>query len=106
MTLLTFKPRAAKPPLDDAHEFRPVLAEIESQPVSPLGRSMFWIVVAILVSAIAWLCIGKTDVVISVRGRLAPQGDVKTVQALETGVVREILAREGQRVKKETRPCC
>lgn len=95
----TQRPRRAGAP-SDRHEFRPVLAEIEERPVSPLGRTVFWIVVGVMVSALLWACLGTTDVVITLRGRLVPQGDVKTVQPLETGVVREILVREGQRVKQ------
>ena len=34
--------------IDDSHEFKPVLSEIEDSPVSPLGRFTFWIIVAIM----------------------------------------------------------
>ena len=38
--------------IDDSHEFKPVLSEIEDSPVSPLGRFTFWIIVSIMIRTI------------------------------------------------------
>lgn len=90
------------PPLkvDDAHEFKPLLAEIEDSPVSPLGRTTFWLVVAVIVFFIAWSILGEVDVVVSAKGRVIPDGHTKILQPLDTGVVRKILVREGDYVKR------
>jgi hemolysin D len=85
---------------DDCHEFKPILAEIEDSPVSPLGRSTFWILMAVILFTLLWLCLGQIDVVVSARGKVVPTGEVKTLQPLETGVIRNILVSEGQFVKK------
>lgn len=85
---------------DDAHEFKPTMAEIEDQPTSPLGRVVFWVVVAAMVFFASWMCIGKVDVVVSARGMVIPEGDVKILQPLDTGVVGAILCREGNLVKR------
>jgi hemolysin D len=86
--------------LRDAHQFKPVLAEIESDPGSPLGPLMFWIVIVLLTLMVAWLCIGTIDIVVTTRGRVIPQTKQKLVQPLETGVVKSIFVVEGQHVKK------
>lgn len=86
---------------DDAHEFKPTMAEIEERPVSPIGRVVFWTVVATMVFFVAWMCLGKVDVVVSARGMIIPEGDVKILQPLDTGVVSAIMCREGDFVKKD-----
>jgi len=84
---------------DDAHEFKPTLSEIEDSPASPLGLFTFWTIVALIVFTVAWLIIGKVDVVVSARGMVIPDGEVKIIQPLDTGVIRQILVKEGDFVK-------
>ena len=83
---------------DDAHEFKPVLYEIEDAPVSPVGRLMFWIIMAIITFTILWLIIGKVDIVVSARGIVIPQGEAKIIQPL--GIISAIHVKEGDLVKK------
>lgn len=85
---------------DDAHEFKPLLAEIEDDPVNPLGRTIFWIIIAIIVFTIFWLTLGKVDIVVSARGQIIPDGNIKILQPFETGVISSILIKEGDFVKK------
>lgn len=85
---------------DDAHEFKPLLVEIEESPVSPLGRVTFWIIVGIMVFTVLWLYFGKIDVVIAARGKVIPDGEIKVLQPLNTGIVDNILVKEGDFVKK------
>ncbi|OPY76710.1 MAG: Hemolysin secretion protein D, chromosomal [Syntrophorhabdus sp. PtaU1.Bin058] len=86
---------------DDAHEFKPAMAEIEEKPPHPLGRIVFWVVIATMVFFGLWMCIGKVDVVVTARGIVIPDGDVKILQPLDTGVVSSILCREGDYVRKD-----
>lgn len=85
---------------DDSHEFKPVLSEIEDAPVSPLGRFTFWIIVSIMVVTVLWLTIGKVDIVVSARGLVIADGESKIIQPLDTGVISNILVKEGDFVKK------
>jgi len=87
-------------PVKDAHEFKPLLSEIEDSPVSPLGRTTFWLVVAIIAVSITWSVLGEVDIVISARGKVIPDGHVKVLQPLDTGIVRQLLVKEGDYVKK------
>lgn len=86
--------------IDDAHEFKPVLSEIEEAPVSPIGRLTFWIVTAIIIFTILWLIIGKVDIVVTTRGIVIPQGEAKIIQPLETGIVSAIHVKEGDFIKR------
>lgn len=85
---------------DDSHEFKPILSEIEEEPESPLGLFTFWTIVLLIVISIAWLIIGKVDIVISARGIVIPAGEAKVIQPLDSGVIRQILVKEGDFVRK------
>lgn len=86
--------------MDDSHEFKPVLSEIEDSPVSPLGQFTFWIIVSIMIVTVLWLTIGKVDIVVSARGLVIPDGEAKIIQPLDTGVISKILVKEGDFVKE------
>lgn len=85
---------------DDSYEFLPIVAEIEEEPVNPIGRTMFWILIALIVFTALWLILGKADVVVSARGKIIPDGEIKIIQPLETGVIKKILVKEGDFVHK------
>ncbi len=86
--------------INDSYEFKPLLSEIEDTPVSPLGRFMFWTVLSLIIITILWLFIGKVDIVINARGIVIPDGEAKVIQPFETGVIKQILVKEGDFVKK------
>jgi hemolysin D len=86
---------------DDAHEFLPTMAEIEERPASLLGRFIFWIIIVTLAFFGTWMYVGKVDVVVSARGIVIPEGDIKILQPLDTGVVSSILCKEGDFVRKD-----
>ena len=85
---------------DDSYQFKPILTEIEESPVSPLGRIIFWLIIAFIIIALLWLFIGKIDIVVSARGKIIPFGEIKVIQPLEAGVVKQIFTKEGDFVKK------
>ena len=66
----------------DAHEFEPLLTEIEQNPANPLGNTIFWIVIAFIVFISLWTYIGKIDVVVTARGLIIPDGEEKTLSEL------------------------
>lgn len=84
----------------EEHEFKPILAEIQDKPPNPLGMWVLWTILILLILAIAGICLVKVDVVVSARGKVIPDGDVKILQPLETGVIRKILVKEGDYVEK------
>lgn len=86
---------------NDAHEFEPLLTEIEQSPANPLGNTVFWIVISFILFACLWMYFGKVDVVVTARGIIIPDGEEKVVQSLEKGVVSKILVQEGDYVYRD-----
>lgn len=84
----------------DRHEFKPLLIEIEDRPLNPLGRSLLWIIIAIILFGGLWLYLAKIDIVVSARGKVIPYGEIKVLQPVETGVISKLLVREGEFVHK------
>ena len=84
----------------DSHEFKPLLVEIDEEPQNPLGRLIFWTIMAALLFFGLWMYFGKVDVVVTARGKVIPRGEVKVVQPLTTGVIRNILVKEGELVQQ------
>ena len=62
----------------DKHEFTPLLVEIEERPTSPLGRSLLYVILAFLVVGLLWLFLAKIYIVVSARGKIVPDGEIKT----------------------------
>jgi len=86
--------------LNDLHEFKPLLIEIEDKPLNPLGRIILYLVLAIMIFATAWLILAKVDVVVSAQGKVIPSGEIKILKPLESGVVSKIFVKESDKVKK------
>nr|MBP3725133.1 biotin/lipoyl-binding protein [Campylobacter sp.] len=84
---------------DDYHEFKPLLVEIEQTPQNPLGKTILWIIVGIIFFGILWVSLAKVDIVVSANGKIIPNGEIKILKPLESGVVSKILVKEGQKVK-------
>lgn len=81
-------------------DFLPAALEIVDKPVSPGGRITAYVLAMVFIITLLWLTFGEIDVVASAPGKLIPADNVKLVQPAETGIVREILVRDGQQVKK------
>ena len=63
-------------------------------------RAVLYLLLALIVSMVIWMCFGKLDIVAVSSGKLVPQSFVKIVQPAEGGIVREILVREGDVVRE------
>lgn len=100
MPLKLLKGGQAEQNAGDAHEFRPLLAEIEEDPGSPLGPLSFYVVLAVFAFFVGWAILGQVDVVVSARGKVVPQGEIKLIQPLNGGVVSQLLVKEGDYVQK------
>src|SRR6185436_133646 len=67
---------------------------------SPAPRVAAVTLIGLLVAGVAWTCVGRVDMVATARGKVVPVGRAKTVQPLEGGMVRAILVRDGQAVRR------
>ena len=64
------------------------------------SSTLIWISAAVLGSGVAWAFTARMDQTISVRGQLQPAGSVREVDAPSTGVVSEVLIKDGDLVVK------
>lgn len=85
---------------DDSYEFKPVIIEIEDTPQNPLGRTILYIVSSLIIFTFLWLFLAKIDIVVSSQGKVIPNGEIKILKPLESGVVSKILVKEGDKVLK------
>src|SRR4029077_8771876 len=83
----------------DELAFLPAALEIVETPPSPIGRAIAFTLIAVFSAALAWACIGTVDIVAVAPGKIIPSRATKTIQPFETGVVRAIHVRDGQRVR-------
>jgi hypothetical protein len=56
----------------DEIAFLPAALEIQETPPNPLGRTLMWCLVAIVVDTIAWASLGHVDVVAVAPGKVIP----------------------------------
>lgn len=83
----------------DPLDFSPPLLRLQESPPNPVGQKVLWAILILLGALILWALIGRLDIVVVAEGKLVPQSYVKIVQPSESGIVKEILVREGESVK-------
>jgi len=83
----------------DPREFLPSLVRLQEAPPSPLGRRVLAATLIFLVAVLLWAAFGRLDIIAVADGRLVPDTYVKIVQPIDSGVVKEILVKEGEEVK-------
>jgi HlyD family secretion protein len=59
---------------------------------------VLYALLALFAMILIWACVGRLDIVAVAQGKLVPQSFLKIVQPAESGIVREILVREGEEV--------
>jgi hemolysin D len=64
------------------------------------SRAILWTIIAVTTFGVIWACIAKIEEAVPAQGKLEPQDAVKEVKAPINGVVKEILVKDGQRVKQ------
>ena len=82
-------------------DFLPEILALQEEPPSPLPRFVLWTVLALIGALSIWACVGKLDVVAVAEGRFVPKSQLRIVQPAEGGVMRELLVKEGERVRAE-----
>ncbi|HSD70456.1 MAG TPA: biotin/lipoyl-binding protein, partial [Woeseiaceae bacterium] len=82
----------------EAADFAPDIVRVQQQSPSPLPRAVLYAMLALFGTALVWAFAGRLDVVAVAEGKLVPQSFLKIVQPAESGIVRDILVREGEEV--------
>lgn len=85
---------------DDERAFLPAHLELTEAPTSPTARRFMWLIMGFFTVALLWACFGKLDIVAVAPGKLVVGSHTKIVQPADTAVVKRILVRDGQTVKR------
>lgn len=64
------------------------------------GRLVLRSVIVLVILMLAWATFGQLDIIVSAEGKLVPKTLVKIVQPAESGIVKELLVNEGDRVSE------
>lgn len=88
-----FNPRTA------ALDFAPEIIAVQQRPPAPLPRLVLHVLLVLLGVLLVWSFIGKLDIVATAQGKLVPSTYLKIVQPADSGIVKEILVREGDHVR-------
>jgi hemolysin D len=91
-------PKAPLRPNADETAFLPAALEVVETPASPAGRAVAAAIIGIFCFSLAWASLSHLDIVASAPGKIVPSGGTKVIQPFETGIVRAIHVRDGQRV--------
>lgn len=83
----------------DALDFAPGLLAIQESPPSRMPRTVLYIVLSLFAILFVWALFAKLDEIASAEGKLVPQSFLKIVQPADSGIVQDILVKEGQDVE-------
>jgi len=89
----------APPMLQHELAFLPAHLELSESPVHPAPRRAMYAISGLAICVASIACFGRLDIVVSAKGKLVPNARVKIIQPAITGVVRQILVQDGQRVR-------
>jgi HlyD family secretion protein len=81
-------------------KIRSALFEIASEDPAQAPRWMLRIICMLFLTLVVWSTFAHLDIVAVAQGRLVPQTYVKIVQPSDSGIVREILVKEGDQVRE------
>ncbi len=84
--------------LADEAAFLPAALEVQETPVHPAPRRAAWAIMALFAMALLWSIFGQVDIVAVAQGRIVVSDRTKVVQPLESGVIRAIHVRDGDKV--------
>lgn len=85
--------------LTDETAFLPAALSLQETPVHPAPQRFAWVICGLFVVMLVWSIVGHIDIVAVAPGRIVVSERTKTLQPLETSVVRKVLVRDGDAVQ-------
>lgn len=85
--------------LTDEAAFLPAALSLQEVPAHPAPRRAAIAICALFVIALVWSIVGEIDIVAVAPGRIVVSDRTKTIQPLETSVVRRVLVKDGDVVE-------
>ena len=85
--------------LADETAFLPAALSLQETPPHPAPRRAAIAICTLFVIALVWSIIGEVDIVAVAQGRIVVSERTKTIQPLETSVVKRVLVKDGDTVQ-------
>jgi hemolysin D len=79
-------------------EFLPSSLSLQTAPVSPAGRWVARILMALMLALLLWSILGRMDIIVNASGKVIPSARSKTIASVETARVDGLFVEEGQTV--------
>lgn len=80
-------------------EFLPAALSLQNMPVSPVGRLVAKVLMALIAMLFIWSVVGKVDIVVNAAGKIIPSGNTKAIASVDVASVRALYVDDGQQVK-------
>jgi len=85
--------------LTDEAAFLPAALSLQDTPAHPAPRRLALAICSLFVAAVVWSVVGELDIVAVAHGRIVVGDRTKTLQPLETSVVKRVLVKDGEFVQ-------
>lgn len=83
----------------DEAAFLPAALSLQESPIHPAPRRLAYALMALFAIVVVWSIFGQIDIVAVAPGRIVVSERTKLIQPLETSVVKNVLVKDGDRVK-------
>ncbi len=83
----------------DERAFLPAAIALQETPPHPAPRRAIIAICALFAVGLVWACLGQIDIVAVAQGRIVVSQRSKTIQPLETSVIKAIHVKDGDKVK-------
>lgn len=83
----------------DEADFLPAMLEIQESPPHPMARATMYLILLLFCIAVAWMILGRIDIVATAAGKILPDNRIKLVQSVQSGIVKSIRVSDGDPVR-------
>jgi len=80
-------------------EFLPAALSLQERPVSASARLTAGLLMALVLVALIWSVLGRTNIIVTATGKIIPSSYTKTITSVDVAVVRVLHVQEGQTVR-------
>ena len=77
------------------YDFMPEMLEIIERPAHKAGTVIILSVFSLLIAAVIWACLSKTDIVVTSSGTIQPVGNISSLNSYASGTIKSINVEEG-----------
>ncbi len=81
------------------YDFMPSMLEIIERPAHKAGTVIILSIFSLLIAAVIWACLSKTDIVVTSSGTIQPVGNISSLNSYASGTIKSINVEEGAYVR-------